>query len=208
MDRNTARHDTAQALTGSAAVVLAIIGLLGLTPVLLASIGVIVTGADLLLAAGETSAREARFEDSGDHRGVIVAGWGGDSLLGGAAIALGVLALVGVAPRILLPIAALALGGGLVLGSMATARVEAHAHAWHATHRDQVVSVQETVPAGGGLEMLIGLGAIVLGILGLTGRAPVAVTLVAVLGTGGALLLAGSAIAARVMMRRRHVRPS
>jgi hypothetical protein len=169
----SARGSSAEILAGAAAIVLAILGLMGLSPASLASIGVIVLGAGFLMAAMGAST-----------------GMDTEVVLGGIAVVLGVLALLGVGRELLLPISAIVLGAALLFAGMTARRLEGEGGS-HALTR-----------SASGVELLIGLAVIVLGIIGLTGNMPITLTLVSVLGLGGTLLLAGLAIGGRVHVRR------
>jgi uncharacterized membrane protein HdeD (DUF308 family) len=61
-----------------------------------------------------------------------------------------------------------------------------------------VRSEGDPLTAAGGWESLVGIGAIVLGILALTGHVPMTLTLVAMLSVGAAILVSGSVLASRL----------
>ena len=56
----------------------------------------------------------------------------------------------------------------------------------------------DSASVAGGWEALIGVAAVVLGILALTGRSPLMLTLIAMLSVGAALLVTGSLVASRL----------
>jgi hypothetical protein len=63
---------------------------------------------------------------------------------------------------------------------------------------------RDALYAASGSEALIGAGAIVLGILSLSGIAPLALILVALLAVGASILLAGSSVAGRMFESVAH----
>ena len=113
---------------GAAGVVLGILALLGLAPVTLTAIAVIVFGGALLLSGGGNSVlgriaarnvldpnvAQTMRETADTISGALV-------LAGLAAVALGILALLGLTPMLLVLIALLCVGGALLLSSSAVA---------------------------------------------------------------------------------------
>ncbi len=100
------------------------------------------------------------------------------------ALVLGILSLVGVIPRILMPIGIISAGVALAaIGAAISARFEPLLSKTHDRRFETAV--------GGGLatETMGGLGVIALGILSLVGVATMTLAAVAVIGFGGALLL-------------------
>jgi hypothetical protein len=189
-----------QAIGGAAAVVLAIVGLANFAPSYMMSIGVIVLGAALLLKGfsivsrfralltrqAQVRAREAEFGG----------GMTAEFLGGAAGIVLGILALIGVVPDILCSVAVIGFGMSLILGTglaIRLNRMENRAEEpWTRT------LIQDITDATAGIQALVGLAAIVLGILGLVQVVPVTLTLVAILCVG-ASVLAGSAVTGRMV---------
>lgn len=192
------------ALCGLGAVVLTILGLAGMAPTPLCSIAVICAGAALAFEGGSISAKYHEIiEASGGskkHAAEVESGMSAEMLGGIAGIVLGILALIGLVPVLLVEIAAIVFGATLLLGSGTQHRLNqminlrpTDQHAAHVAH--------EAVATATGADVLIGIGAIVLGILGLVGIAahvaPV-LALVAILAVGVAELLSGSAVGARM----------
>lgn len=184
---------------GGGAAVLAIIGLTGTLPFFMSTIGTIVIGGALLAHGAAVTARwtDTMRRAAGDRAEQIEIGGGaGSEFLGGAgAIVLGILALAGVMPGALLPVAMIVVGGTILLSAPAQPEI-----ARLASDRDRAMSriTHEAVEGTSGAMVLAGLGAIVLGILALVGIGPVyTLVLVALLAVGGALLLGGSALTAR-----------
>ena len=112
-------------------------------------------------------------------------------------VVLGILALIGVSPTTLQPVAAIVLGGALLMVGGSAARVESLTRSQVATSSGH--SALEHAPyVATGSDLLVGVGAVVLGILGLSGHDPQTLTLIAMLAMGTAVLLNGSTIAARL----------
>src|SRR5262249_45281906 len=137
-----------------------------------------------------------------DTRTELGGGMGAEIIGGAAGVVLGILALVGLAPAVVLPIAVIVFGASLLLGSGATADLSTLS-VGPRHERFAQVARQATVAASG-VQALIGVSAIVLGILALVGLDPLALTLVALLVLGAGVLLSGSAVSTRMaaLMRR------
>lgn len=184
-----------EALGGAAAIVLGILALIGLRPMLLGAIAAIAAGLGVLVAGAAIAGRYAHtFEVEGlTERREIVGGTGLEALTGVAAIVLGILALLGIAPLTLLAVSAIVLGAGLLMASGSLARLERliSSDALLGEHRLR----HDTAYTATGSEVLIGIGAIVLGILALLGLAPLTLTLVALIAVGAVELFSGSVLA-------------
>lgn len=193
-----------EAVCGAAAVALAIIALVGVLPGLLASIAVIVLGVALLSQGGAIAAnynelmRPTEQDPSAD-----MAEFGGGistEFIGGVAgIVLGVLSLIGIIPQILLPVSVITLGavtvmGAGVLAGLNRARIDV-------TYYSNTMqrAARQAVDTAAGMEVMVGIGAIVVGILALIGIMPTVLTLVGILTLGAGLLIAGSAVGARMV---------
>jgi hypothetical protein len=194
-----------EAIGGGAAVVLSIIGLANFLPFYMAAISVIAIGGALMAHGGAMAARwrdEVRRIHGGRVTEAELAGGVGSEVFGGAAgVALGIIALAGVIPTVLLPIAVIVLGGSILFGGTSQLPI-----ADYGTDYDARAARlgREAVQASGGVMVMAGVGAVVLGILGVlrVGPQPI-LTLVATLGIGGALLLGGGALTG-VFARRMH----
>ena len=188
---------------GGGAAVLAIIGLAGYLPLFMTSIAAIAIGGALLAHGAAVTARwaDTMRRVSGDRSEQIEVGGGaGSEFFGGAAaIVLGILALAGTIPLVLLPVAAIIVGGTILLGAPAQPEI-----ARLAPDRDRRMSriTRDAVEGASGGMVLAGLGAIVLGILALVGVGPVyTLVQVALLAVGIALLIGGGALTARFARR-------
>jgi hypothetical protein len=190
-----------ETICGAAAVVLAVIGLAGTLPGYMASIATIAFGIALLAEGGAVAARYSALIHETTHVGPgapteLGGGMGAEFLAGGAGVVLGVLGLLGIATATLLPIAVIVFGGALLLGSAATVDLGSFA-AGVGEHRLAAVSRQITVAASGA-QVLLGIAAIVLGIIALVGIEPVPVTLVGLLVLGASVVFSGAAISSRM----------
>jgi hypothetical protein len=199
-----------EAIAGAAAVVLAIVGLAsqGWLSTYLVSIATIAVGAALVSEGAAIAGRYSRLlHETGGSRTAMTEMGGGMSveILGGlAGIALGILALLGLAQLTLISVAAIVFGGTLLLSSGTTTRLNClviESHPWPDTAR-QVA--REGVRAAAGVQVLVGLGGGVLGLLALLGVYPVELTLVAMLCLGGAILLSGAAISGKMLSVLHH----
>lgn len=189
-----------EAVGGAAALVLAILGLLGLLPMTLAAIAMIALGVGLLAGGAALSRRYVGGVPSAAAsraRQEIVGALGMQAMAGIAAIVLGVLALLRVSPALLLGIGVLVLGGALLAAGGAMGRLARSAR-WMRAEPGRYVETDSWYPATGWWEAEVGIGAVVLGILALTGHSPLALTLIALLCVGAALLVGGTLIAARL----------
>ncbi|WP_437785597.1 hypothetical protein [Sorangium sp. So ce1097] len=190
----------AEVACGAATVVLAILALTGTLPGYLVPIATIVLGVALLAHGGAVAARLRALSAAGaagwDMRPELGGGTGAELIGGAAGVVLGILALVGMAPTVLLPVAVILFGGALLLGGGVTADLGAlNASGPHERLGD--VSRQASVAASG-LQTLVGAGAVVLGILALVGIDTVVLTLVGLLALGSALVLSGTTVSGRM----------
>ncbi len=194
-----------EAVGGTGAVVLAILGLTGISPELLASIAALALGAALLSEGGALAARFSNLLAEAAPRRVEQEIGGGLSaeLLGGAAgVALGILALLGVSTMTLLAVSAIVFGASLLVGSAATAGVDALMLGVPDDRTRQLA--HEAVRGASGAQLMVGLGAVALGILALLGIDPLTLVLAAMLAVGASVLLTGSVLGGRLMSAIRH----
>ena len=102
---------------------------------------------------------------------------------------------------ILLPAAAVVVGGALLFSSGTTQRMNALRLDGARNSQDHDLAARltrEAVNASAATQGFIGLGAVVLGILGLIGIVPFQLALVAFLAVGASMALSGSAIGSRI----------
>ncbi|MGE0130576.1 MAG: hypothetical protein AB7U82_21060 [Blastocatellales bacterium] len=196
-----------ESIGGVGALVLSILGLIGIMPLPLASIASIAAGGALLIGGGTMASQYSRIFGGARQslsRNIIGGGMAMESLGGVAGIVLGILALLGFHPITLLAASVIVLGCSLLLASGAMAKLTAmpisepagHEMARYSEHTHHIM--RDTLYAASGSEALIGAGAIVLGILALSGFSPLTLILVALLAIGASILLAGSAVAGRM----------
>lgn len=209
MTRDTAAYGGfADAVGGLATIVLAIIGLAGVKAESLAAIAVIVFGVALLVEGGTLASEMASivFPAGGRAASMETFGGGGLSahfLAGAAGIILGVLALVGIQPAILVSVAVIAFGVAMALSSSAVWRLHemkraaltAEATSMSGT---EILANEMAVESSGALT-LAGLAAIVLGILAVAGVQAAVLSLVALIALGATLVLTGSSLSATVV---------
>lgn len=194
-----------EAGSGLAVMVLAIIGLAGASPTFMVAIGGIALGAALLIEGGAVAGEyskllsmttEGRFEAAELGGGMTT-----ELIAGGAALVLGILALLHLAPLTLMPIAVITVGAALVLTSGAVMRLnDVKVQAIGLSATAQRVT-HAAVSSAAGAQVFVGVGSIVLGILALTtapGSAAM-LTLVALLALGASVTLSGTAVAGRLM---------
>ncbi len=183
---------------GIAVIVLSIIALAGTSPGELASIVTIIIGVGLIVQ-GFNSAAEMSKAMAGST--VAMPDLGGDVMVdllcGITGIVLGILALVGITPAYLVPAALIVFGGALLLGGAISMRPRSTQRT-AAGGETQVVAYQSSAAAGG-LELLVGIAAIVLGILSLIFVGSGVLVLVGFLAVGAALLMASATFSGTVM---------
>ncbi len=192
---------------GGAAIVLGILGLAGVFPRILAAIATIAAGVGLLSVGSALAARYSEIlngEYAGGER-VSFGGWITSEVLGGgAAVVLGILALLGLAPVTLMAVAALVLGATLMMSSGSMPRLNSYQMESRGGVTENIRTVtREALYAATGTQLLIGAAVLVLGILVLRGIDPLPLVLISMLAAGAASLLSGSALTARFGTRSR-----
>jgi hypothetical protein len=199
-------------IAGGAAIVLPILGLVGVLPMSLAAIAFIAIGAAMMINGGTlgTQARTLLAGTlSGESSGADFVGGANAQILGGAAvIALGILSLLRIAPFSLLPVAAIVAGGAMIVSAGTAARLGSFRYGAADIGPHQREVLRESVRAAAGADVLVGLASVVLGILVLAGVGSLATTLtlvlVAALALGGGLFLSGTTTGARMSALLRH----
>ncbi len=192
----------AEGISSVGVMVLAIIGLAGFFPQMLPAIATMVMAAAFLLEGGAVTMRYSKLlsETSKDRFDAAEFGMGLTSeFLGGVAGGiLGILALLGLYPMILVSVAVIVYGGTLMMSSGLTVRLNALAlEGSEETSRFKRIA-HEATRAAAGVDFLLGLAAIVLGIIALTGTLTVTLSLVALLIVGFSGLFTGAAITTRM----------
>jgi hypothetical protein len=157
--RHFAGSSFAESAVGAAGVLVAILGLVNVAPNYMVSIATLAIGAALAFEGASGS----RYES---------AGLPVEFTAGLAGLLLGILAILGVVPMVLNPVAVLIFSGALLLGGATAAGT--------------------TSFGASGTHVLCGIGAGVLGIMALMGTVAITLTLVAQLTLGLALMLGGA----------------
>jgi hypothetical protein len=189
----------AEVLGGVGAIVLGILGLVHIAPRTMASIATIVVGCALIFESGAVASRHSHLQSLAAEGGGGVAAGGGTTaeLVGGATgVVLGVLGLFRIATHFVVPAAVIVFGASLLIGAIQTARLE-QAHLSRIPDTASSRSVQAGVGGASGAEVLVGIGALALGILAILQIAPVVLSLIALLAIGVAVLLDGTSTGAR-----------
>jgi hypothetical protein len=193
----------AQGIAGTGAIALSIIGLAGVFTPFMAAIATILVGVALLFEGGAVGARfSTLMHDTGGGRlGAVELGSGmtAEFLGGVAGIILGILSVMGLFPMVLVPVAAIVFGGALLVGTGVTMRL-------NDLEIERVCDSQESrhvaraaVRSATGVQVLAGLGSIVLGILAVLSMVPMVLALVAMLSVGFSNMLSGSAVTGRML---------
>jgi hypothetical protein len=186
---------------GIAAIVLAIIALAGVSAAALTSIAAIVIGVGLMIQAFNSAAEHSKMMNADAATGAYRAEFGGDvmvdCLCGLTGIVLGILALVGTAAAHLLPPALIVFGGALLISGALSMRPRTLPMSSSGSEA-LAVTYQGSAEAGG-MEILIGLAAIVLGILSLLMTGTWVLVLVGFIAVGAAMLLVSATFSGAVM---------
>lgn len=198
---------TIDAIGGVTVVVLAIVGLAGIGPSYMLSIAAIVLGGSLLFQGGLMTAEYSEILSSlkGGSSLEFGGGIGAEGLAGISAVILGVLALFGLNPAILMSVAAIVLGGGLVLSSGVALRFNSVKIDLAEGTSEAKTVAREALSAASLTQVFVGMGAAILGILAVIGINPMVLSLVAMLAVGASTVLTGGALFNRIWgMNRPH----
>lgn len=188
----------AEGICGAAAIVLAIIGLAHADWGMLAAVATIVTGAALVFEGAATTARSVKFS-AGQFAETEGAALSVEFLAGITGVVLGVLAILGIEASILVSAAVIVFGASLMLESIATSRFSMTSVGGELPGESPRMMAVSS--AASGSQVLVGLAAIVLGIIALVSASAAAATLnlVALLVVGGGILLTGTAVSSRML---------
>lgn len=193
-----------EAAAGIAVVVLSIIGLAQAGAGFMTPVATIVLGAALLAQGGAIASEYSKLLAmiSGGALGAVELGGGMtvEIMAGAAAVVLGILGLLDLAPGVLLPAAVIAVGASLILAASSFQRLNTlKVQAANISDLAQKVA-QATVGAAIAAQVLAGGAAIVLGILALTIVAHTMVlTLVGLLVLGAAVAVSSTALTGRLL---------
>ncbi len=181
--------------------ILTTIALGGMRTYWVAALAVVAVGIAQLFEAEVLNSRVSPLMTFGDRSvSMVLAG----RMVGGVAgITFGVLSLLGVPARVLLPLSSVIFGLVLALGSWSFVRLN-DVYTVRACEKDETRAVlSAAVRIIGSLDIFIGCGSIALGILALTeiGLVPVPLTLVATFGIGFSSFLKGTIFSGRVLSK-------
>jgi len=205
-------HKTAEVLTsssmmetvaGGAALVLSIVALAGIEGIALSAIACIVLGLALLMQGWAIGARYTHlihetesglWSTSAELGSGITVGF----LAGGAGIVLGLLTLLGMAETVLLPVAAIVFGGALLLTCGATSKMNYVRMIGGTAEREQQMLARGGVASAAALQVLLGIGAVVLGILAVLHVHWILLMLIAFLAVSTSVIFSGAAVSGRL----------
>lgn len=201
-----AGSSAAEALAGALALILAIVGLAGNAPLVMAAACSILVGGALLFEGDALTAHYAEAQrelEVTKQKAAVGGGVSAEFIAGAAGVVLGVLVLIGVAPNVLVHVSTILLGAGLLFGGGLMANsYRIDGHHWQSKREHRAAQAAE---GAGNAEGIIGAGVVVLGVLALIGVGnPLTLSLVAYLALGAGVLVGGSAIAARLGMLARR----
>ena len=183
--------------SGVIAVMVAVIGIAGYFPLYMGATATIAIGFSLIASGGTLAARWQNATSGAHARADRTEALGiGTEVLGGfAGIALGVLALLGVAPLVLLPAAMIVVGAALLFGGPAQPQIaDAAPHVHNLRYRIR----RDSVRTSSSVMVMAGLAGIVLGVAALALPSYLLVlSLIAALCVATALVVAGGTITAR-----------
>ena len=198
----TGNSSMIQTIAGAAAVVLTILGLAGMSPMYMAAISTIAVAAALAIQgiAISTCYSHVIHETGGKHPiADFRTGMTAEFIAGAACLVLGVLALLGIEPAVLTSVAVIILGSGVLLGAGIANRLAhfvSHVAPQHPMFNNVV---SDALTAAAGAEVLVGGGAIVLGVIALVGStAAYTLTLIALLALGAGIVATSTAVTGKM----------
>lgn len=193
----------AENLAGGGAIALSIIGLAGIAPQFVASIAIIAIGASLLFEGGATASQLRLLMLAKTKTGIDAGELGGGisaEFLGGAAgLTLGILAIVNVVSIPLIGISILVFGAAILRRSRAATRMNARLIEESDESPEAKIVANELIMSAEGVQLLIGLAAVTLGIIAIIGIQSLVLSLVALLVIGFSNLMSGKAINGKVL---------
>lgn len=204
--RNIVVGPMTQSVLGLVAVILGIVGLAiaaqnGAVPQYLSAVAAIALGVSLVFVGATLVVSYARMAAATRPAGAAespMVGTTVDLFLGGAIVILGILALLKVDAGLLIAVQAILVGVGLMMSSAASIRL---ASIEIGTSTDNPVArriAEEIVYATSSVRIIAGIAVTILGIIAVTGVAPITMALVAAIVAGSALVLNSSALTVRV----------
>ncbi len=192
----TGATSLSESVAAVAVIVLAILGLVNVAPPAMVAIATIVAGVAIFLQGARIVGEYSHLTTMSDLPAKAPENWMGgvslEFLAGGAGIVLGILALFSGTPA-LAPAAVIVFGGTLLLNG-SVSRLPSSAASSNGAHDAtsvMVASQMRSLTAGG--QILIGIAALILGILALVPIHGSVLTLVGLLAVGTSLLISGLA---------------
>lgn len=190
-----------EGIAGAGALALGIMGLVNILPLWMAAIGTIAAGAAFLIEGIAISSRMADLveSDRSGHFDITEIGGGvsAEYLAGLAGITLGILALLGISPLPLMAAAVIAFGGALIMGSGTTSRLNYFGAA--EVNPATRTMAREALSAASGMQIVAGVGAVVLGIFALVDQPNLTFVLVGLVVTGAAGFIGGSTLGGKLL---------
>src|SRR5581483_2306593 len=188
-----------QSLAGICAAVLAILALSGTLPMTLATVAVIVMGGAQFIGAGGISAAFGRRSSTSGLGGLACMMSGGiafQALCGAAAVAGGILTLANVVPMTFLPVSVIILGACSMAGSGGLHFLNLSMSGSSIGSPMTLEATRQAIVPTSGVGILVGEGAVALGVLALAGVSAFLLTEIAILALGLGLMAGGAALAA------------
>lgn len=188
-----------ETIAGGVALVLAIIAMAGTESMALSAVACIVLGSALLLQGWAMGARYTHlihetqtgwWSTAAELGSGVTVGF----LAGVAGIVLGLLTLLGMADTVLLPVAAIVFGGALLLTCGATSKLNYLRMTQGETEHQQRVLARGGVAAAASFQVVLGLGAVVLGILALLHIQWMLLMLISLLAISASVIFSGAAV--------------
>jgi len=202
----------AEAIGGGAGVVLSIIALASAEgmAVYMAGIAALAIGAGLALEGLAVASRYSKLlhelKSSYHLRGELGEGITAEFAAGAGGVVLGILALLGLLPQVLLAVAVVVFGSGLLLGAAVPMKLKSLDTPSLRHHETVERLTQEATSSAGSIQVLAGLAAVILGIIALVGSAvgaaaatPMTLTLIGLLVSGASVLFSGTALSTRML---------
>ncbi|MFZ5829702.1 MAG: hypothetical protein ACOY3P_06430 [Planctomycetota bacterium] len=181
----------------SVGVLVSTLGLFGVAPLLAAAGSVIVVALGLLVASWfRRFAVKARTRASGMAEvGAITT----EYLAGGPGVVLGILAAAGIVPTTLCAVAVLLFGVMLMFGGTEVSRQANLSTMYPPPHPPDPRTLRVLLLVAG-VQMIVGIAAVILGIMALVGIRPVPLVLLALLGMSVSKALGAATVAWRMRM--------
>lgn len=189
----------AENIASGATIVLSVIALSGIMRDAILPLAVLSSGSAFLIEGGTVS---MRFGDARLERADFGIGVTAEFLAGVSGIVLGVLSVLGVSPMLLLPLAVGVYGGALMLSDLTMRLNNIEFKGISVTKRFEKIA-REIAMTAIGVEFLLGLSALILGIMGFRGHDTVTLSLVATLLIGISGVITGASVTAKMADRFR-----